>query len=265
MCSIFDVDVEQLNRSYRYCVRPNSGMIPAGSSVDVQGSIRCFYQKHYAKLFTVLLQAMKEDPPLDAKCKDKFLVQSTLMSADDGDIAKIWQSVEKTKGAILEQKIRVNFLPAGGAAAVNGVGASSHHDEDHPPAYSSPSPQFGSPAAVGPATSIDSRPAAAKSSADARSVASNPAEQSTVGAAVSSVTSAIPASNEELKSQLADAKAQIAKLTSQMGDSELRQRKIKEAGEAVQTTVQQTSEQGVPLQIVAGLCLLSFLIAYIFF
>lgn len=30
----------------------------------------------------VLLQAMKEDPPLDAKCKDKFLVQSVAISAD---------------------------------------------------------------------------------------------------------------------------------------------------------------------------------------
>lgn len=30
----------------------------------------------------VLLQAMKEDPPLDAKCRDKFLVQSVAISAD---------------------------------------------------------------------------------------------------------------------------------------------------------------------------------------
>lgn len=31
---------------------------------------------------TVLLQAMKEDPPLDAKCRDKFLVQSVIIPAD---------------------------------------------------------------------------------------------------------------------------------------------------------------------------------------
>lgn len=31
---------------------------------------------------TVLLQAMKEDPPPDAKCRDKFLVQSVLVTAD---------------------------------------------------------------------------------------------------------------------------------------------------------------------------------------
>ena len=31
---------------------------------------------------TVMLQAMKEEPPLNAKCKDKFLVQSTAISPD---------------------------------------------------------------------------------------------------------------------------------------------------------------------------------------
>lgn len=30
----------------------------------------------------VLLQAMKSDPPLDAKCRDKFLVQSAPITAD---------------------------------------------------------------------------------------------------------------------------------------------------------------------------------------
>lgn len=31
---------------------------------------------------TVLLQAMKQDPPADAKSRDKFLVQSVLISGD---------------------------------------------------------------------------------------------------------------------------------------------------------------------------------------
>jgi hypothetical protein len=31
---------------------------------------------------TVLLQAMKQDPPLDAKCRDKFLVQSVAVTPD---------------------------------------------------------------------------------------------------------------------------------------------------------------------------------------
>lgn len=31
---------------------------------------------------TVLLQAMKEEPPIGAKCKDKFLVQSVAVTGD---------------------------------------------------------------------------------------------------------------------------------------------------------------------------------------
>lgn len=30
----------------------------------------------------VMLQPMKEEPPLSAKCKDKFLIQSTLITSD---------------------------------------------------------------------------------------------------------------------------------------------------------------------------------------
>jgi hypothetical protein len=30
----------------------------------------------------VLLQAMKQEPPLDAKCRDKFLVQSAPITGD---------------------------------------------------------------------------------------------------------------------------------------------------------------------------------------
>lgn len=33
-------------------------------------------------IFEVLLQAMKDDPPPDAKCRDKFLVQSVAVTAD---------------------------------------------------------------------------------------------------------------------------------------------------------------------------------------
>jgi hypothetical protein len=29
-----------------------------------------------------MLQALKEEPPLNAKCKDKFLIQSTVITPD---------------------------------------------------------------------------------------------------------------------------------------------------------------------------------------
>lgn len=83
---------------------------------------------------TVLLQAMKEDPPPDARCRDKFLVQTVALAADS-DASNIpgivglalksampslivvqWQSVEKAnKSSIQERKIRVLFLPADGS------------------------------------------------------------------------------------------------------------------------------------------------------
>lgn len=38
--------------------------------------------RNNADTMPVLLQAMKEDPPPDAKCRDKFLVQSVAVTAD---------------------------------------------------------------------------------------------------------------------------------------------------------------------------------------
>ncbi|KIW12648.1 hypothetical protein PV08_09926 [Exophiala spinifera] len=223
----------------QYCVRPNSGMIPPNGEVEVQ----------------VLLQAMKEEPPLDAKCRDKFLVQSVLTSADqDPNVTTLWQTVEKTaKSTIQEKKIRVNFLPATGATP-NGV--SSH--EEQPPAYSSPSPQFDSPAPRSSAGGLST-------AESAKSSVANVAEATGLAAAASTVASAVPTSNQELQEQLAAARAQIKKLSDQIQDPQFRQRKVQEASEKVQTVVQQSNESGVPLQIVAGLCLLSFLIAYLFF
>lgn len=54
---------------------------------------------------TVLLQAMKEDPPLDAKCRDKFLVQSAPVgSADEpGNIAQV-VSFTRRLGACLKHQ-----------------------------------------------------------------------------------------------------------------------------------------------------------------
>jgi hypothetical protein len=204
---------------------------------------------------------MKEDPPLDAKCRDKFLVQSVLTTSENADnVANIWQNVEKTaKSSIQERKIRVNFLPADTGAAVNGVAT---HPEEEPPAYSSPTPQFGSPSAHTPAATS----ASSKSVSEANAAAPSPAElSSTVGNAYATAANAVPTSREELEQQLAAAKAQISKLTSQLNDPQLRQRKVQEASEKMQTVVQQSNESGVPVQIVAGLCLLSFLIAYLFF
>ncbi|MCJ1225422.1 phosphatidylinositol-binding protein scs2 [Toensbergia leucococca] len=263
----------------QYCVRPNSGRIEAGREVEVQ----------------VLLQAMKEDPPSDARCRDKFLVQSVAITPERemANITAVWQNVEQTsKSSIQERKIRVTFLPADGSSVtpthnnINGT----HHSDEPPPAYGSPSPSFGSPApdsttpssrsvnnAVGAVSYPDSRPEGSKHLGEARESANNPAisnAQSTIGAAVSSVASAIPTSSDDVRAQLAEAKATISKLTQQNEEQNLRQRKSEavnhDSRERITTGttgmgVQQQPADGVPVQIVAALCLLSFLLAYFFF
>lgn len=76
---------------------------------------------------------MKEDPPADAKCKDKFLVQSVAITGDlefsnvtsiVGLLKSLYlrtvilihmvgQFERAPKAAIQERKIRVTYLPAG--------------------------------------------------------------------------------------------------------------------------------------------------------
>lgn len=212
----------------------------------------------------MLLQAMKEDPPPDTRCRDKFLVQSVAISPerDISNVTQIWANIEQTaKSSIQEKKIRVTFLPADGsapsAAAMNGTG----HD-DEPPAYSSPSP-----AAVTPQRQI-AVPAAARSPS-APSDASQ--SHSALDSATAAMASATGMSQADLQRQLEDAKATISRLQTQAADATgLRQRKTgagtTSADKAHPASMQSTPPAGgVPVQIVAGLCLLCFLIAYLFF
>ncbi|KAI9843881.1 MAG: phosphatidylinositol-binding protein scs2 [Sclerophora amabilis] len=275
----------------QYCVRPNSGRIEAGNEVEVQGksSQTLASQARSSHFNTVLLQAMKEDPPPDAKCRDKFLVQSVAVTADRefSNVASIWQHVEQTsKSTVQEKKIRVSFLPADGAiptsaqhSNLNGAGHADDNTSNEPPAYS-PSPEAVTPnrhAPVGPVSKPESRPSDSKHLGDAISSAHNPATdspQSAIYTTASSVASAIPTSGADLKSQLAEAQAQIQKLKQQVQEHGLRQRKTdavnQDSRERITTGttgmgVQQQPAEGVPVQIVAGLCLLSFLLAYMFF
>lgn len=99
----------------------------------------------------------------------------------------------------------------------------------------------------------------------AKTSAVNVAEATGVAGAATAISNAIPTSTDGLKQQLSAAQSQIAKLTAQLQDPQVRQRKVQEASEKMQTVVQQSQDSGVPLQIVAILCLVSFLIAYLFF
>ncbi|KAJ1972856.1 phosphatidylinositol-binding protein scs2 [Dimargaris xerosporica] len=82
----------------QYCVRPNSGRIEAGLELRVQ----------------VVLQPIRDDIPLNFKCKDKFLVQSVEVTPELETLAlnELWPAVEKTnKKLIREHKLRCVYLP----------------------------------------------------------------------------------------------------------------------------------------------------------
>ncbi|KAL7796057.1 PapD-like protein [Trichoderma ceciliae] len=239
----------------QYCVRPNAGRIEPGQDFDV----------------TVLLQAMKADPPLDAKCRDKFLVQSAPITSDK-EFASIASVLESTdKASLFERKIRVNWLhatdsPDHGPSAVHptiatpskqGAVNGSYDTPDAPRAYSSPSAADSSSAAPPPYTNEegdddDSRPQTAKSAASKTA---------------SAVTSTAQAVTDDLKAKVAQLEAELANYK----NSGLRQRNVKDGsgGEksAAGAVVQQAKQvvEGVPVKIVAILCLISFLLAYVFF
>ncbi|THH28695.1 hypothetical protein EUX98_g5476 [Antrodiella citrinella] len=81
-----------------YCVRPNSGRVEPGETVEVQ----------------VMLQAMKDEPPMNIKCKDKFLIQSTTITQEKEvlPLQEMWTS--ESNEEIHSQKIRVVYLPPEG-------------------------------------------------------------------------------------------------------------------------------------------------------
>ena len=81
----------------QYCVRPNSGRMEPGERVEVQ----------------VLLQPLQEEPPIQTKCRDKFLIQSAVITADKETlpIHEFWALQEREKEGVSEHKIRCVYLP----------------------------------------------------------------------------------------------------------------------------------------------------------
>ncbi|KAK2615291.1 hypothetical protein N8I77_002056 [Diaporthe amygdali] len=227
----------------QYCVRPNSGRIEPGHEVEV----------------TVLLQAMKQDPPADTKCRDKFLVQSVPISGDleFSNVQTIWESVEKSQ--VQEKKIRVVFLPAAGAGSAGGVaatpvkqphltnGAEQTPDTVPPPAYASP----------------DEHRPASSNAPPSEGVSEYRDDPDVTAPIAASPQAPSEISKEEVKRDLASSESK-----EQEG---LRQRKglaaaaeVPKVGQ-IATAARPQGTEGVPIQIVAGLCLVSFLLAYFFF
>jgi len=244
----------------QYCVRPNSGRIEPGEQVEVQ----------------ILLQAMKEDPPPDAKCRDKFLVQSVLVTADRDftNVGSLWTHIEQTsKSSIQEKKIRVLFLPADDATSTPAQpnGRSRESLVPSSPSPGAVTPQRGVLESPGPVSIAAGRPAGSKNLGDVQQETLNSAyavdRKSTPDTAATSHSNALP-SSASLQAQLDEARAQITRLTQQAGESSgLRQRKIPSSTTTASPSALATTTPagGVPVHITAGLCLVSFLIAYFLF
>lgn len=88
---------------FRYCVRPNASTIAPGEKIEVQ----------------IILQGMKQEPPANYKCTDKFMVVSLpcpyeVTGEDAPTVAQIWPKLEK-EFKRSEKKIRVIFKNTGAA------------------------------------------------------------------------------------------------------------------------------------------------------
>ncbi|KAM4030633.1 vesicle-associated membrane protein-associated protein B/C [Anomaloglossus baeobatrachus] len=77
----------------RYCVRPNSGVLDAGSSINV----------------SVMLQPFDYDP--NEKSKHKFMVQSMYAPPDTSDMEAVWKEAKPEE--LMDSKLRCLFeLPS---------------------------------------------------------------------------------------------------------------------------------------------------------
>lgn len=208
---------------------------------------------------------MKQEPPPGTKCRDKFLVQSVGITPekDFSNLASIWDTIDKS--LVQEKKIRVSFLdPKSSPAADTTVATPSKSTAANggdaspdvaPPAYSSPS-------------DLGARRSEPKSSIEEES---RPEEKASFAAPVAvATTNSSEPSYEEVKEQLLQAEKLIAQLKNDNGG--LRQRKTANIAEekpsAKPSELAQAARagtEGVPVQITAILCLLSFLLAYVFF
>ncbi|KAF8946536.1 phosphatidylinositol-binding protein scs2 [Haplosporangium gracile] len=225
----------------QYCVRPNSGRVEPGQELEVQ----------------VQMQAMKDDPPIDFKCKDKFLVQSVAITAERELLAPqdLWPTVERdAKDQIREKKIRCAFLPPLGHEI-------TQIKEEELEASPSPSSHITFSDPVNNSNST---------------VPASPARQ-TAQQALSVHTTTTTSSSADvgiLKRELESAQETIHNLQSsverlQREATSLRQRKP-EAGSSSAPTMtavhlKNNQQEGYPVTYVAGAAVIAFLFAYLFF
>jgi len=269
-----------------YCVRPNSGRIEPGESVEIQ----------------VILQGMREDPPPGTKCKDKFLVQSMTITPDmvNTSYGAMWALAEADPSThtVHSERIKVIFLASEGTIEEPVPADStflSVNDSRYDTVRSIPSPTKTNGTSVpapapAPQEAVDRGTSPAPDFQHAHD--EHPSIQEVVTqppiivapAPVSPVSPAKPGTSsseqfDELRSKLADAQSEIDRLrgllvapaATESATSGFRRRNASgsptEVGEteSEQTREVSTVENGVPPQVVAIISLLVFTLTYLFF
>ncbi|KAI1314391.1 phosphatidylinositol-binding protein scs2 [Mortierella claussenii] len=232
----------------QYCVRPNSGRVEPGQEQEVQ----------------VQMQAMKEDPPADFKCKDKFLVQSVAITAERGLLpaADLWPTVERNaRDQIHEKKIRCAFLPATEHAITQ------IREEDEHVLHNSGSSNIGAPIRSHQQTQLhqQAEPASPIRTTQAnRDSFSNPSSPSLSTAEVFNLRRELQTAQKTIQSL----QSSIDKL--QKDTYTLRQRKAESSASSVPSTgvaqhLNHVQEGLYPVTYVAGAAVVAFLFAYLFF
>ncbi|KQK00520.1 vesicle-associated protein 1-2 [Brachypodium distachyon] len=87
----------------KYCVRPNNGIVAPRSTFDV----------------LVTMQAQREAPP-DMQCKDKFLVQSAIVSKDITPKDITGEMFTKESGNVVDEvRLKVVYAPPSQPTSIN--------------------------------------------------------------------------------------------------------------------------------------------------
>ncbi|KAG0280482.1 phosphatidylinositol-binding protein scs2 [Linnemannia exigua] len=227
----------------QYCVRPNSGRIEPGEELEVQ----------------VQMQAMKEDPPADFKCKDKFLVQSVAITAEREQIAAadLWPTMERdAKDQIREKKIRCAFLPALEHAITQ------IQEEDESVSQPIVATHQQSPQGVAPQVA---HPQTTSSISAAPSLVSRDSYNSTTSTSTGADANKLKRDLENAQHIIHNLQNSVKQLEAET--STLRQRKTDGSSSSAPTltAVHVAQPQGFPASYVAGAALIAFIFAYLFF
>lgn len=218
----------------QYCVRPNSGRIEAGKEIEV----------------FVLFQALKEEPPLDYKCKDKFLIQSIILNdkntTDPQNMLSLFDSVAKED--IYEKKIKCVFLSPMQDSVHNVSEKSSNGYDKFGSTRSSQTHDYNTDSTTKPM--LDSN-------------YSSQEDSTLINKALGNAES-----SNNLAIQLVEAKTTIEKLKNHLKESELRHRNSEAFEKKEKETLEKTAittVKSVPIHICIALCLAAFFLAYFAF